>query len=301
MKFTDRFILNLKPEVKIVDIREGEGFGVRILPSGIKTFFFIYRKDGKRRFLNLGHYDQNAVSGERGTLAYARKLYTAAKKKFDDGIDPLAEKEQTKEERRLAPTVADLTEEYIEKHAMREKKSWAEDKRALDVEVIPTWGKIKAKDIRKRDVVLLLEGVIKRGSPVMANRLRALLSKMFNFGVDRDIIEMNPCAGIKPLASEKPRERALTEDEIRTLWVALDDDALVMSQGIKRALRLILVTGQRPGEVAGLHSREIDGQWWTIPSERSKNGKSHRVFLTDTALDLIGSGKEYAFPSAIPA
>ena len=97
----------------------------------------------------------------------------------------------------------------------------------------------------------MLEGVVKRGSPISANRLRALLHKMFTFAVDRDIIGSNPCAGVKPLSPEKPKERALSEEEIKTLWENLDKTELIMSPEIKRALKLILVTGQRPGEVAG--------------------------------------------------
>lgn len=293
MKFTDKFIMNLKPENKIVDIREGDGFGVRVLPSGVKTFFFIYRIDGKRRFLNLGHYDPvfEAIGpdGKKiGSLAYHRNKFVEAKNKVNAGIDPVTEKETEKEERRKAPTVSDLCGEYIKKHAKEKKKSWEEDQRALEVEIIPVWGKRKAQDIRKRDVVLLLESVIERGSPVMSNRLRALVNKMFNFAVDRDILEMNPCSGVKPLCEEKPKERHLSELEIKTLWENLDKTDVIMSEESKRALKLVLVTAQRPGEVSGIHSNEIDGKWWTIPAERSKNGKAHRIYLTPLALELIG-------------
>ena len=116
----------------------------------------------------------------------------------------------------------------------------------------------------------------------------------------RFIIELNPCTAVKPLAKEEPRERKLDEEEIKTLWDALDSPTLVMSPEIRRALKLILVTAQRPGEVAGMHSGEIRDEWWTIPSSRTKNHREHRVYLTPTARELIGKKKGYIFPSPRP-
>ncbi len=297
MKFTDRYILNLKPDGKIVDIREGEGFGIRILPSGVKTFFFIYRIESRRRFLNLGHYDPTATNGERGTLAFFRKEYTAKKKLVDDGIDPLAEQEQAKLERILAPTVAQLVTEYIERHAKVKKRSWAKDEAILNRDVIPAWGKRKAKDITKRDVNLVLESIVDRGAPIMANNCFAVIRKMFNYAVEKDILQSTPCAGVKMPSEKKPRERVLTESEIKTFWDILPSCAI--TPDLQRALQLILLTGQRPGEVSGMHVDEINGSWWTIPVERSKNKRAHRVYLTATALELIGdtTGKGYIFPT----
>ena len=296
MRFTDMLIKNMKPEDRKYYRREAGGFTIRVMPSGVKTWLFIYTFEGKRKEMNLGLYcDADGKTGV--SLADARERFNDATKLLKNGIDPGAVERLQQEERRLAPTVADLCDEYIKKWAKPRKKSWENDERALNIDVIPAWGKFKAKDIRKRDVVLLLEGVVKRGSPVMANRLRALIHKMFTFAMDRDIIEANPCAGVKPLAPEKPKERALAEEEIKSLWENLDKHDLIMSPEIKRSLKLILATGQRPGEVAEMHRREINARWWTIPAERSKNGKSHRVYLTDTALEIIGEGKEFIFPS----
>jgi integrase len=91
------------------------------------------------------------------------------------------------------------------------------------------------------------------------------------------------------------KDRVLSEDEINVFWHDLEYST--MSNEIKRALKLILVTGQRPGEVIGMHSREIDGYWWTIPAHRAKNGKGHRLYLTDFALELIGEKEGYVFES----
>jgi len=295
MKFTDMAIRNLKPKESKYYVRADmagkHGLALCVYPSGGKTWFFIYTFEEKRFSLSLGNYPDR-------TLAEATVKFDEYWKLFSSGRNPALVEDEAREERRKAPTVADLADEYIKKHAKVKKKSWEADERALAVEVVPKWGKRKAADIRKRDVVLLLEEIVERGSPVMSNRVRALLSKMFNFGVDRDIVEANPCSGVKALAEESPRERHLCDEEIKVLWNQLDtNDELVMSEETKRALKLILVTAQRPGEVSGMHRNELEGCWWTIPVERSKNGKSHRVYLTGLALELIGGKEGFIFES----
>lgn len=297
---TDMLVRNLKPDDKEYTRREKGGFGVRVLPTGRKTFFYLYRVDGHRRFLNLGEYYQPQKKGEpksdRVTLEEARERYDMArlqvkalKSGFPGGADPVEDsrkRQAQREDYRAAPAVTDLVNEYISKHAKIHKRSWQEDERLLNREIIPLWGKRKAADITKRDVTLLLEGVVDRGSPAMSNQVLKIVRKMFNFAVERDILQHTPCLGVKALAPNTKRERTLTEAEIKTLWANLD--SVSISDEIKRALKLILVTAQRPGEVAGMHTREIDGRWWTIPAERAKNGRTHRVYLTDLALELIG-------------
>lgn len=221
-----------------------------------------------------------------------------------EGVDPVKEIKERQESRikadhehRKAPTVKDLCEEYIERHAKKFKRSWEADERLLNIEIIPTWGKRKAADISKRDVTLLLENIIDRGTPAMSNQVLKITRKMFNFAVERDILAHTPFTGVKALAPNNSRQRTLTEAEIKTLWGSIDNAA--MSDVIRRSLKLVLVTAQRPGEVTGMHTRELDGHWWTIPKERAKNGKEHRVYLTDMALELIGdtTGKSIIFPT----
>jgi integrase len=288
--FTDRQIRNLKPESKIKDTRGGQGFGIRVKPDGTKIFFYGYDSPvtGARRFLTLGEYPGLSLED-------ARIKHGEAYKMVKGGSDPLEIKQQELEEHRKAPTVADLVKEYIEKHAKASKKSWKEDQRCLEKEVLPLWGKRKAADIKKRDVVLLLEGIVERGSPVMSNNTLEKIRKMFNFAVERDILEFTPCYGVKKLTKKEHKDRVLTGREIVTVWNGLDTAA--MTDEMKRALKLILVTAQRPGEVIGMHSNEITGDWWTIPAERAKNGKAHRVYLSATAKELIGGKEGYIFES----
>lgn len=293
MAFTDPQVRNLKTEKRMEDFREktGDGFGVRVYATGTKVFFFAYHFDGKPRYLNLGKYPAC-------TLSDARKKHREAQGKLDKGIDPLAEKELAEIERRKTPTVAELVTEYMEKHAMVHKKDWRKDKLCLENDVIPAWGKRKASDIKKRDVILLLESIVERGAPTQSNSVLEVTRKMFNFAVERDILEYTPFIGVKPLGAKVVRNRYLSEDEIRTVWATIATAG--MTEEIRRALKLILATAQRPGEVLGMHRREINGHWWTIPAERAKNGREHLVFLTGRALELIGDKEGYIFESPRP-
>jgi integrase len=294
MKFTDKYIFNLKPQVKMYQQREGDGFGIRVLPSGLKIWVFTYTFDGKRRQMNLGSYPDKK-------LADARTDYAAAFSILHDKNNPRDPQEQRdqkhdtkrleREERRLAPTVKTLITEYINKHAKPTKRSWYEDERILNKDALVAWGDIKVADIKKRDIILLLQSIIERGSPGSANNNFKIIRKMFRFAVQQDIIAHSPCDGVVMPAPLNRGDRVLSESEIKILWKNLD--TCNVSPRIRSAIRLILVTAQRPGEVIGMHTSEIDGKWWTIPAERSKNKKAHRVFLTDTALDLIGELKVF--------
>lgn len=276
--FTDVMIRKLKPAAKEYRRSEGNGFTVRVMPSGVKTWLYLYTIDEKRRCLNLGPYPDVKLED-------ARIKFNGAKEQVRNGIDPLEVKEQEQNDRRTAPTVEKLCKEYIERHAMCFKKSWKEDQRVLNKDVIPAWGKLKAADVVKRDVLRLLESILDRGSPGQANNSFQVIRKMFNFAVERDIIPFSPCNGLKLPAPKKSRDRALLESEIKTFWNNLPTCA--MSEELKNALKLILITAQRPGEVIGMHTAEIDGKWWTIPAGRAKNGKTHRVPLSVLALDII--------------
>lgn len=292
MRFTDTYIRNLSVEEKKYYKRESGGFTIRVLPSGVKTFLFVYTFDGKRREMNLGCYPDKK-------LVDARADYSAAYSILHDRNnprDPQAERDQLhsaarqdREDRRNAMTISGLITEYIEKHAKPSKRSWYEDERILNKDALVVWGNRKVEDIKKRDVVLLLESIIERGSPGSANNNFKIIRKMFRFAVQRDILEHSPCDGVVMPAPLNRGDRVLSAVEIKTLWNKLA--SCHASTDIKNAIKLILVTAQRPGEVIGMHSSEIDGKWWTIPAERSKNKKAHRVYLTDTARDLIGSLK----------
>jgi integrase len=295
-QFTVKTIENLKPQEKTYMVTEGRNLYVRVSPKGRKTWLYVYAFDGKRHWYKLGAYPELS-------LADARDLRDEAATKVSKGINVAEEKQTRREERLKSPTVADIAHLYMERWARKHKRSWKEDERNIGKDVLPRWGKRKARDIRKSDVIALLEDIDKRleerGKPngtATQRQVFAVLRKMFNFAIERDLLDFNPCIGVKPPPPPEPRKRHLNEDEIKQFWTKLDECG--MSDEVRRALKLTLVTGQRPGEVSGLQWGEVDGRWWTLPGERSKNKRPHRVYLTDLALSLLGELSEGpVFPS----
>jgi len=221
------------------------------------------------------------------------------------GKNPITEQQKAKVEARIANTVNELIEEYLEKWAKPRKRSWHEDERILKKDIVPVIGKHKAKDVTKRDIVLILDQVINRGSPISANRTLAVIRRMFNFAVERDIISITPCYSIKALAKENRRDRLLSEEEIKIFWYCLENTN--MSESTRLALKLQLITGQRKGEIADAEWEEFDfiNGWWTIPAHKTKNGTVHRVPLSRLSLyilqqlKLISNDSKWLFPSPI--
>jgi len=287
MKLTDRQILNLKPQVQRYEVWEGNAFGVRVTPQGNKSFVFMYRYQGKLKRMTLGTYP--AMS-----LAEAHKAHAEAKEMLARGIDPGAKALIEKEEERKAPTVAVLADEYLEKWAKPRKRSWQVDKRILEKDVFPEWGRRKAKDLTRRDVIRLLDNIVDRGAPIMANRTLAVIRKMFNFAVARDIVPASPCAAIQTPSPEQRRDRVLSAEEIKTFWHGLEGTRI--TEEIRLALKMQLVTAQRKGEVISAEWAEIDLQekWWTIPPEKTKNRLPHRVPLSMLAIEILEAAKNLA-------
>jgi integrase len=175
----------------------------------------------------------------------------------------------------------------MERHAKahKKKKSWEEDQRNIRRELLPVFGSLKAAEIKRRDIIALLDAVATRPAPVLANRVKALIHKIFVFALERDILQANPASGIRRPTSEKPRERTLTDAELRAFWNALEHEPF------KTALlfKLLLLTSQRRGEVAGMPWSELDLDrgLWTLPAARTKNGHANVVPLAGEALRLL--------------
>jgi integrase len=250
-----------------------EGFGIRVSPNtGRKTFFVRYTQNGRRRRVTLGAYPKLR-------LVDARDIARDTLRDVAKGKDP----QQEKKAERQAMTFEELAELYIERHAKVKKKRWREDQRIIDVDLLPHWRRHKATKITRGDVVELLDGIVERGSPIMANRTKALISKIYNFGIGRDIVEHNPCFGVPMPAKARQRDRVLSEDEIRAVWRALDDEEPVMAA----TFRMRLITAQRGVEVLSMRWEDLDGDMWTIPAKVAKNGLAHAVPLSSQALALL--------------
>lgn len=301
---TDQKIRHLKPGPRPVDVRDGlqRGLIVTVLPSGRTQFAVRYRTHGKQRRLVLGDFP--ALS-----LSKAREQAQDARNETRRGRDLVVERAAAK-----APhcdTVAALAEEYMKRHARKFKRSADEDERMLNVDVLPHWKDRSVRELTRRDVRELLDIVVNRKRPIMANHVLALVRKMLNFAVDHDWIEANPAARVAKPGREVSRDRILTDEELKAFWRVLsrfpttqerpapgrkratgdkDDPLCPISKALAALLKVRLLTAQRGGEVARMRWADLTLEapaWWTIPRHDTKNGEPHRVPLCDEAVALI--------------
>lgn len=274
-----------KAEGSRKEIADGglQGLYLIVQPSGVKSWAVRYRHAGKPRKMTIGGYP--AIG-----LADARKEAQKALRMVTEGRDPATEKTEREKERPahmdLMPAVLDeFVTRYVE---VKNRRSYIDEtKRIIEADLKPRWKQKLIKTVTKRDVLNLLDEIVDRGAPTMANRVRALLSKFFAWAVERDIVAASPVVSIKAPSEEKSRDRVLTDEEIRLIWLAADKQGYPFGHMVK----LLLLTGQRRSEVAGAQwvEMEIEGndQLWVIPPERSKNRKEHFVPLASLALELI--------------
>lgn len=185
-----------------------------------------------------------------------------------------------------------LAAEYLSQHAWAKKRDPLPDERALRYRLLPLWADTPLSEIDRRRVVVYLDEVREASGPVAANRRHALLSKMWNFGLQRDLVSTNPVVGISK-NRETPKDRFLAEDELRKLLPALDDNPA------HQVARMILFTGMRPGEVIGMRWSDLEGEdWYNLPAKDAKNGIALRVYLSEPARDILRAQRLLKEPTA---
>ena len=320
--FTERFLASIKPQEKKFTIREGRGFALQVLPSGAKSFLYIFEVNKQKGYMKLGNYP--AMS-----LAEARKTYNEAYNLIKSGIDPRDQKKiateslQKKAEERA--TTFNLSEQFSFKSLMDEGipdgyiPSTVEELVAVycvmyskvnhglktqrnflyttQSSIIPMIGKKLITEVRRKDAIALIQSIASRAPGQSANVLKAG-RQIFEYALQREWVDNQPFLQITkavPKAGSNACERVLDDAEVLQAWTAISESP--SSDSVKRALKMILVTAQRSGEISQMHSEQIKDRWWTIPAKVAKNGREHRVYLTDTALSLIGERKGYIFPS----
>lgn len=278
-KLTDAFLKgNRKPAKGQLEYWDKltPGFGVRVSYGGRKAFVVMTRINGKLRRITLGCYPLLS-------LADARTQAEGILKDAAKGIDPKAREAAERRTVQAAKrnTFAATAAEFMADHA-KHLRTRGEMQRKIDKELLPAWGDRPISEIGRADVKALLRDKA-RSSPISANRLLALISKIFTWALDEEIIQASPAARLKRPAEEHERERALTPEELRILWRALDRTPYPFGP----AYKMMLATGQRRGEVAGMKWSEIDGDGWVLPGARAKAKQGHRVPLSSLALEII--------------
>ena len=315
---TELFVRKTRPKSVAVNVwdEKERGLCVRIQPSGFRSFKFVYSIRGRARWYHIGQVP----------LSDARRIAAKLQLAVAEGKDPLAERRAE----RGQGSFAEVHTRYLETYAKKRNKSWQQANRLVRRFLLPRWGKLDAASISRADARNLIGniaapvvanqvlascypkwGELDVGSlaradvrqligsisaPVVANQTLAAASAIFSWAVKQEIVQLNPCAGIERNET-KSRERVLSDTEVPKFWAAFDDAGLVAIA----ALKAILLTGQRPGEVVHMRREHIVDGWWEMPGEPvaalgwngTKNGASHRVWLPAPVQALLAELDEF--------
>jgi integrase len=279
-KLNDLFVKKLKPQPRAFMVWDAtqRGLALRMEPTGQAVWKVVYRFGGRPRWFHIG---SAAAIG----LSDARKLASRIMYQVAEGKDPCADRKAE----RGKGTFQELAERYVEQYAKRKNKSWKQADALVRRHLVPKWAKLRAADIARSDVKAMMARI---DAPITANQVLAAASAIFSWAIREEAagIKVNPCHGVERNAT-KSRERILSDGEIPKFWSAFDEADYV--RGL--ALKMILLTGQRPGEVRHMRSEHIEDGWWSLPGAivpelgwpGTKNGASHRVWLPTPAQEIL--------------
>jgi integrase len=247
------------------------GLALSVQPSGYRSWKCVYTIRGRgARWYHLGN--ARAI-----TLADARRLAGRIMGQVAEGGDPHADRLAL----RGRGSFELLAKRYVEEHAKKKNKSWRQAEALVAKYLLPRWGKLDIGSIRRADVKAAVAAI---AAPVLANQVLAAASPIFSWAVRQEIISANPCLGVERNDTTS-RERVLSDAEIVAFWPHLS-----------ASLKMVLLTGQRPGEVAHLHrAHVVDERWWEMPGAPdpgtswpgTKNAQGHRVWLSEPVYKLL--------------
>jgi integrase len=276
-KLTPLAVTKLRPEGRPYLVWDNfqRGLVLQVQPSGYRAYKLIYRFHNRPRWFHVGAADAIA-------LADARKLAAEVMLEVIRGKDPVAERRAARD----THTFGALASRYLEEHAKKRNKSWRQADILVRRYLLPVWGTLSANGITRTDVRAMLGKIT---APVLANQVLASASAIFTWAGRQEILTSNPCRGVERNTTTS-RERVLSDAEVPLFWQAFSDAGLA-----GMALKVLLLTGQRPGEVANMrHEHVVDG-WWTLPGKPdaatqwpgTKNAQTHRVWLPQPVRDII--------------
>jgi integrase len=242
------------------------GLYLIVQPTGSKSWAVRYRYGGRPRKHTIGSYpvfDLKQARDKAGVLLRA----------VSEGRDP---------EQRRSGSVEDVVAQFLEQHCKSYRPRSLKEARRL-LRLLDRWHGRQIDSITRADIRALLARLA--DTPVQANRLHAHVSKLFKWAVANDILVASPVAGIGRPAKEQARDRVLNDTELATIWRAADKIGYPFGDIVK----LLILTGQRRGEITGVTWSELDleGGIWTLPRERTKNGRRHEIPLSRQAAAIL--------------
>src|SRR5215831_4498332 len=313
MKLTALNIDAWKPAATRQEILDRDGLYFIVQPSGVKSWALRYRRKngGKAVKHTIGSYP--AIS-----LKDARSEATRLRAEIERGGDPHNEKVVARRrEAEVDDTFEAVARRYIEEYQFRRNRSWEWTARLLGfavdaeapvaskqcpplrvvkdgsrdqrgrrrVSLADRWGSRRLANITDTDIIAALDGISAR-TPILANRLHAVLHKLFDWARSKKLlVTANPCVGIERPAKEQSRDRVLEDKELRKVWLAADK----LGHPYAGIVKLLILTGQRRNEIAGLRWSEIDESVLHLPAARTKNGLAHDVPLSAPAQAVISN------------
>jgi integrase len=273
-KLTSLTVSKLRPQVRAYLVWDNfqRGLVLQVQPTGYRSFKVIYRHHNRPRWYHIGAAD--AVS-----LAEARRLAAEVMLDVIRGKDPVAE-------RRVArgDIFAELASRYVEEHAKKKNKSWQQAAKLVRRYLLPTWGDLSTNTITRSEVRAVIGKI---NGPILGNQVLAAASAIFTWAVKQELLTNNPCRGVERNETVS-RERVLSDAEVPLFWQSFSETGL-----IGEALKVLLLTGQRPGEVAHMRHEHIADGWWTMPGmpdtkwPGTKNAQTHRVWLPQAVQEIL--------------
>jgi integrase len=285
LRLTESVVRKLRSPLRgrlVIFDEQQPGLMLRVTPNGVRTFaVWFRRRNGSKETLTLGKLGDLSVTSAR-TLAKQTRFEVMA------GA-PLSAAKRKQPALYGDVTVAEAVQRYGTAYLERQGLRTTEDiKRRLNKEVVEIWGKRPLRDIERSDVHALLDGIIDRGAPKSANGTLALLRGFLNWAVSRELINANPCSGIRRPIRTSSRTRVLREEELRRIWRATSRVA-TSADAFHVIVKLLILTAARRTEVAGMSWPEIHfgKEVWSLPPERSKNRREHILPLCDEVLTTL--------------
>jgi integrase len=275
-KLTSKAVENIKPTAARQEIPDAllPGLYLIVQPSGARSWAVRYRYNGQSRKHTLGPYPVI-------DLATARALGTKALRAVAEDRDPALERQEQR-----ANSVAAVVAEFLAKHGQRNyrPRTFQEAQRLLQQNLVARWGNQPLASITRKQLRDMLDQLVANDTPMLANRVHSIIRKLFGWAVEHEIIAVSPFVGLKAPAEEKSRDRILTDQELHAVWHAAGQLGVYGS-----LVRLLILTGQRRGEIAGLTWSEIDlgKRLISLPRDRVKNDRAHEVPLSPQAVALI--------------
>lgn len=286
------------------------GLWLDLTPKGKRTWYVRYQKEqrGKRNFRWYRIGDATAIGLSKAS-DHALKVIASVQV---DGLDPHLE--------RKTPSPRDITFGYLydawfERHALPRLARAKTDHNIYSCHLKNGLARIPASEIKRTEIGILRDELARSSGPAASNNVLELINRVFNWAVDEGLVEINPASRLRKVSGKRPRERVLSSEEIRAFWQALDvlehrttnhiargEPGRLLTLETRSILRLMLLTGQRRGEITGAEKSELnfddDEPMWTIPGARTKNGLLHRVPLCDMAVDEFRKALTHSPPES---